>query len=151
MYLLNIMAAIQVKRSQEIQNQGYPLCFYPAAIWGKSQVPAITCFSCPALVMYQFICYGNRLHLFCQTLSCFCSAYKKHPKVSSSWLFYLPSFFKPELLQPSHPWEGAIAELWGLTLPSHLEVGAVPDSLPPNPTTDLPGRGKTPEGWGMEG
>lgn len=54
--------------------------------------------------MYQFVCYGNRLHLFFQTLSCFCSAYNKHPELSSSWLFYLPPFFKPELLQPSRPW-----------------------------------------------
>lgn len=53
--------------------------------------------------MYQFVCYGNRLHLFFQTLSCCRSAYSKYPELSSSWLFYLPSFFKPKLLQLSHP------------------------------------------------
>lgn len=45
----------------------------------------------------------------------------------------------------------AVPERWGLALPSPSVVGAVPDSLAPNPRTDLPGRGKIPEAWGMEG
>lgn len=148
MYLLSVMAAIQVKRSQEIQNQGCPLCFYPAAIWGKSQVPAITCISCPALVDVPICMLWQQSSSVLQSLSCFCRAYNKHPELSSSWLFYLPSFLpRAAAAQPSL--RRCHCSVVGLGPPKVGVVGAVPDSLPQTQGQTFLGEAKSqrPEGW----
>lgn len=98
--------------------------------------------------MYQFVCYGNSLHLFFQSFSCFCRAYNKHPELSSSWLFYLPSFLpRAAAAQPSL--RRCHCRVVGLGPPKVGVVGAVPDSLPQTQGQTFLGEAKSqrPEGW----